>query len=394
MVLKRWLTAFAATALLAACSSSDDGPRHAELQPITTTVEGRIEWQTRVGQGIQKHYSRLRPAVQDDKVFVADRHGAIAALNVADGREIWRNEIGGRRGILNRWFKGEPARISGLTVAGPLLFVGTENGKVFAFNNETGELEWEQSVPGEVLAAPAVGDGRVVVHLGNGRVVSMSARSGEIQWQHEDDVSLLSLRGTSQPVISSGGVMFGGSTGKAVVLISQTGQLAWEERIATPTGSTELERIVDADGTPLVVGGTMYLSAQNGELVALDLRTGEALWKRDYGAWRSPIQAQNRIVLVDQQSNLISVDRNNGLEQWRNTDLYLRSVTEPATLGSYLVAADRFGYVHWFDRSNGQLVGRLELNGDAVRSAPVLAGERIIVQDAAGRIYSVRQSER
>jgi|SRR5690554_6246538 len=394
MVLKRWLTAFAATALLAACSSSDDGPRHAELQPITTTVEGRIEWQTRVGQGIEGHYSKLRPVVQDDTIFVADRHGAVVALNAANGRQLWRADFGGRRGILNRWFRGEPARLSGLAVAGSMLFVGSENGKVMALNSDNGELIWEQKVPGEVLSAPTVGDGRVVVHLGSGYVVALAARTGEIQWRHEDDVSLLSLRGTSRPAIASGGVMYGSATGKVVVLIAQTGQMAWEERIATPTGSTELERIVDADGSPLIVGGTMYLSAQNGELAALDLRTGEVLWKRDYAAWRSPVQVQNRIVIVDQESYLVAVDRNNGLEQWRNNDLYLRSVTEPVNVGSYLIAADRFGYLHWFNRNDGQLVGRLSLNDDPVRAAPVVAGDRIIVQDAAGRVYAISQRER
>lgn len=394
MVFKRWLGAFAAVAFLAACSSTE-GPSYAELTNIVPEVSASIVWETKVGSGTEGHYSRLRPAIQDDVIYAADRHGLVVAINAANGNRFWTQRLGGRTGIMNRWFRGESARISGITAAGSMLFIGSENGKVIALNADDGEVIWEQTVPGEVLAAPTVGEGRVVSHLGSGYVVSLAARTGEHQWTHEEEVSLLSLRGTSQPAISSGGVIFGTATGKAVVLLSETGQIAWEERLATPSGSTELERLVDIDGAPLVLGGTFYMSAFNGELVGLDLRSGEAVWKQNHGAWRAPVQAGNRIALVNQDSHMLSIDRNNGIELWRNTDLFNRSLTEPAVLSSYLISGDRFGYLHWFNRTNGRLVGRLELDEDvAIQGAVQVAGDNLIVQDARGKIYAISQQAR
>lgn len=394
MVLKRWLGAFTAVILLAACSSTE-GPTYAELTNITPEVTGSIVWESRVGSGSEGHFSRLRPAIQDDVIYAADRHGLVVAMNVANGERIWTKRLGGRTGIFNRWFRGESARISGITAAGSLLFIGSENGKVIALNADSGEIVWEQSVPGEVLSAPTVGEGRVITHLGSGYIVSLSARTGERQWIHEEEVSLLSLRGVSQPAISSGGVIFGTATGKAVVLLSQTGQMAWEERLATPSGATELERLVDIDGAPLVMGGTFFMSAFNGELVALDLRSGEALWKQNHGAWRSPVQAGNRIALVNQDSHMLSIDRSTGVELWRNSELFNRGLTEPAVLSTFLVSGDRFGYLHWFNRTNGRLVGRLELNDDvAIQSAVQVAGDNLIVQDSSGRIYAISQQAR
>lgn len=394
MVLKRWLGAFAAVAFLAACSSTE-GPTYAELTNITPEVNGSVVWESKVGSGSEGHYSRLTPAIQDDVIYAADRHGLVVAMNAANGNRIWTQRLGGRTGILNRWFRGESARISGITAAGSLLFIGSENGTITALNSDDGEVVWEQKVPGEVLAAPAVGEGRVISHLGSGYIVSLSARTGELQWTHEEEVSLLSLRGVSQPVINSGGVIFGTATGKAVVLLSATGQLAWEERLATPSGATELERLVDIDGSPLVIGGSFYMSAFNGELVSLDLRSGEAVWKQNHGAWRSPVQAGTRIALVNQDSHLLSIDRSNGIELWRNTDLFNRSLTEPAVMGTYLVSGDRFGYVHWFNRTNGRLVGRLELDEDvAIQGAVQVSGENLIVQDANGKIYAISQQAR
>lgn len=394
MAFKRWLGMGAVALLLAACSSVE-GPTYAELSSISTAVDAQVVWKSRVGAGSGEHFARLAPQVQDGVVYVADRHGLVVALNKDNGQRIWSQRLGGRPGILNRWFRGEPARLSGITVAGSMVFLGSENGVVYALNSDTGEIEWQQRVPGEVLAAPTVGEGRVILHLGSGYIVSLSARTGEQQWRHEEEVALLSLRGVSRPVIASGGVIFGTATGKAVVLLSQNGQMAWEERLGVPSGSTELERVVDVDGSPLLMGAVFVMSAFNGELVALDLRSGEVLWKQNHGAWRTPVQSQTRIIVVNQDSHVLSLDRNNGLERWRNSELFNRSLTEPALLDSYLISADRFGYLHWLDRANGNLVGRLELNKDvAIQAAPVVSDNRIYVQDSRGYVYAIRHTPR
>ncbi|WP_194756986.1 outer membrane protein assembly factor BamB [Aliidiomarina indica] len=391
---KHWLVVAVASIFLAACSSKDEGPRHADLRSITPEVTASEVWSTRVGIGEGNHYSRLRPVHQDGVIYVADRHGTVAALNADNGRELWSQKMGGRKPVFGRFFGGEPARFSGIAVAGSMLFVGSENGVVYAFDSDSGELKWEQKVPGEVLAAPSVGEGRVVVHLGSGIVAALRAQDGEILWTHEEEVSLLSLRGTSPVALNSGGAIFGSATGKVVVLIAENGMLAWEERISVPTGSTDLERLVDVDGAPLVWGGTIYMSAFNGDLAAFDLRNGEVMWKREYGSWRGPVQAATRIALVNQQSHLISIDRANGMELWRNSDLFLRSLTEPAVSGSYLVSGDRFGYLHWFNRSNGELVGRYRIGDERIHSAPLIVGDKLIVQDAKGNVVALREQGR
>jgi len=389
------LFAGAAALLLAACSSTEGGPQHAELGPIDNTISTEIVWSTKVGTGTGEHYSRLTPAYNDDTVYVADRHGMVQALNASNGRVKWQRSFSERRPVFGRFFAGEPARISGgLVVAGSYVFFGTENGKAYALNKDSGETVWESSLPGEVLSKPAVGEGRVVFHLGSGLIAGLNAQSGEQVWLHEEEVSLLSLRGTSTPVISNGGVFLGTASGKAIVLIAEGGQLAWEERLSVPSGSTDLERLVDADGSPVHVGTTLYIGTFNGEFSALDLNSGDILWRRDYGSWRAPVRANNRIVLVDQRSHMVSLDRFSGNESWRNNDLYYRSLTEPAVHENYLISGDRFGVLHWVDARSGNLAGRLELNDEPINVSPIVAGDLLIVQSASGHVYAVRYRTR
>ncbi|WP_157981943.1 outer membrane protein assembly factor BamB [Aliidiomarina sedimenti] len=393
MRLLNWRVAISGVLLsvgLAACSSTEE-PDYAELQTFEEQVSVNVAWKANVGPGSDEHYSRLAPVYDDGVVFAAERHGNVVALNADNGRRLWRQDLTPATGfsLLGLFRKGPPAKLAGgLTLDGDTLYVGNESGMLYAINKDNGEIQWQSQLEGEVISAPAVGEGYVVLHLGNGMVVSLNAADGEEQWRHEEEVPALTLRGSSSPVISAGGVILGTNNGRAAVLVLESGQMAWDERVATPSGGSDLERIVDIDATPVVRGDQVYMLAFNGELVALELRTGEVVWRRDYQGHRTPQVAGSRIFLTTSESHVVAVDRLSGNESWRSADLYGRSLTEPAVLSGQLVVADRFGFVHWLDRDSGQMMGRYEAS-DPIQVAPIRAGDKVIVMTIDGRLVAL-----
>lgn len=375
-----------------ACSAQNP-QRHADLQELQSPqVQAKVVWQTRIGQGTTEHYTQLQPAYDRGVVYAAERTGLVIAHDAERGKRLWVQDLGSKK----RWFEHFPRGESPILSAGPLvhgdrLYVGSESGRLFALDKETGETIWVQQLAGEIVSLPTVAEGYIVLHLNNGRIIALKEQTGEQVWMFEDDTGLLSLRSVSRPTVSNGGVIVGTATGKVMVLILESGHLAWEERIVSPQGSSDLERMTDVDGQPLVLDNMIYISGYNGQTMALDLRTGEALWKRDYGSYRAPISIRNQLAVVTQESHLVMMDRIGGTELWRNDDLYFRSLTDPILDQSYLIAGDRFGYLHWFDRRTGELVGRLQLHDeDAIRVTPVRMKDGFVVQTAAGRLYYVK----
>lgn len=394
MKLYNWRTltsALCAAVLLGACSSTDE-PDYAELSAIDEQVTPRVAWNVNLGDGTGEHFSRLAPVYDNNVVYAADRHGVVTALNADNGRRIWRADVSPDKpfSLFSVFRKGPPARISGgLTLAEGVLYFGTENGQMFALDAESGNVKWEVKVPGEVVSAPTYSEGFLIAHLGNGLVYAMNARDGAERWRHEEEVPTLSLRGTSSPAVASGGVIIGTNNGRAAVLILENGQLAWDERVTAPSGASDLERMVDIDASPVVRGETLYLLSFNGELVAMSLRSGDVVWRRDYQGYRTPRVTASRIYLSTTRSHIVELDRMNGNERWRNNSLYGRSLTEVAVFPDYLVTADRFGVIHWLDRSSGQLVGRYELRNDGVQIAPLRVDDKVIIQTNNGRLIAL-----
>ncbi len=94
-------------------------------------------------------------------------------------------------------------------------------------------------------------------------------------------------------------------------------------------GATEIDRLVDVDASPLVIGGTLFTVGFNGQLIAIDLRTGQPILKRNYSSATDMATDGSRFYLVTDKDHLVAVDTRSGTELWSNTQLEHRLLTAP-----------------------------------------------------------------
>ena len=369
------------------------------LAPLDAEFKPTVNWETDVGDGVDGYFSHLRPVYANDKIYVADRHGVVAALDPQSGKRVWEKDFaifkdeGWQSSLTNMWSSGASAKIAGLSVDADSVYVGTEDGVLMSLDAATGERKWSQTVEGEILAAPASGEGLVVVNTGAGTLFAFNKDTGEQLWLSESDVPPLTLRGISAPAISNGGVILGTPTGKVQVNIIDSGIVAWETPITSPSGATELERIVDIDAAPLMYGGIIYAVSYNGTLAAVELRSGRVIWKREYGSYRNLSLDENVLYVVDNSSHVYALDRRNGVELWSQSGLKQRVLTAAEPVGDYIVLGDKWGYLHWINKESGKIVARYDLGGDdedeSVFAAPLRVGNAIIAVTREGDVASL-----
>ncbi len=374
------------------------------LAPIESEFKVTEAWSRGLSNGVENYYSRLRPALGYDLVFAASRQGIVAAFDEQSGKQVWERDLAtyedeGYLSFLSNLFSdGISAKISGgLAVSYEKVYFGTEDGLVFALNAKTGETEWQVSLRGEVIASPSVDENVVLVNTGSGVMYALDAFTGEEVWTYESDVPALSLRGISGPVAANGGAIVGTASGKLVVNIIGTGQTAWEQAVASPSGATELERIVDIDSQPLVLAGNIYVVSFDGTLASVELRSGRVIWKREYGSYRRVTSDGINLYVTDVNSNIFKIDRRNGVELWSQNTLKKRNLTAAEPIGEYLVVGDKWGFMHWLNKSDGKIVSRLDIGGDdedeSIYAAPVVKGNRLYTQTREGDIYALEMPQ-
>lgn len=371
------------------------------LKPINAKFTPSKLWDGEVGTGVEYYFSRLSPAFGYGKVFAASRQGLIVAFDETSGKRVWSLDLAEYRdegmlsGVSKLWSDGISAKVSGgLVVSYSSVFFGTENGVVMALDADTGKVKWQTSVKGEVLAQPAVDEGLVVVNTGSGKLFALDAETGEQRWVYESEVPALTLRGIANPTISNGGAIVGTANGKVAVTFVDSGQTLWEQTVAAPTGSTELERLVDIDSQTIVFGGVIYVVSFNGTLAAMDLRTGRVIWKREYRSYRRMSLSGNSLFVVDDKSQVYALDRRNGVELWAQVSLRGRDLTGATPMQDYVVVGDKYSYLHWLDKETGDVVARYQFGDDdedeAIYVAPVVDGNTLYSVTRDGQIVALR----
>ncbi|WP_158367817.1 outer membrane protein assembly factor BamB [Candidatus Williamhamiltonella defendens] len=348
-------------------------------------------WSTSVGRGIGEYYSRLRPVGNDKSLFVADRNGWVKSLNLETGKVIWQTNLSQKTGFIST--KNDSAMLSGgLTVDGDLVYIGSEHAILFALNAYDGSVVWKTQVAGEVLSRPIISSYLILIHTGNGMIQAINKTNGSIYWTLNLDVPTLSLRGESDPAISSSGTaVFGGENGRVSAVTIDQGQLIWQQVISEVRGSTEIKRLKDVDMRPIIVDGIVYAAAYNGNFVALQLNSGEILWKRNLGSVNDLTIHAGYIYLVDQNDRLVALKSDTGIPVWKKSDLLHRGLTAPVIYNGYLVVGDSEGYLHWLNAEDGRFVTQQEVNRSGFLGAPIEISGKLIIQARNGTVYSFVQ---
>ncbi|ATG16850.1 outer membrane protein assembly factor BamB [Providencia alcalifaciens] len=382
---KTLLVGLVASALLAGCSSETDSIVMAPLPQVENQFTPSIVWDKSIGNGVEQFYSELSPAWDGSAVYAADRKGLVKALELESGKELWSVDLSKRTGFLSANLS---ALLSGgLTIYDDKIFIGTERGTVIALNKENGEVLWDVEVAGEALSKPVVNGDMVIIHTSNGQLQALDTATGAIKWTVNMDTPSLSLRGESAPAVAFGAAIVGGDNGRVSAVLLSQGQLIWQQRISQVTSSTEIGRLNDVDMTPVIDDGKVYAIAYNGTLAALDMRSGQMLWKRDLGSINDMVLSGDNLYLVDQTDRVLSVRKSDGVTLWTQDQLLNRGLSAPEVYNGYIVVGDKEGYLHWLDTSTGGFVAQNKLNSSGIHSRPVIASDKLMVQARNGTVY-------
>ncbi|MDR5171563.1 outer membrane protein assembly factor BamB [Methylobacillus flagellatus] len=351
----------------------DQADPPAELVDFKPTLKPRIVWSAKLGDS---GLADFIPAAAEGFVYAASGNGEIAKFDAISGKQVWKINAG-------------EALTGGVGLGSQLVLVGTPKGYVLAYDLE-GKLLWKSKVSSEVLSAPQVDNGVVVVRCGDSRIFGLNAKDGARKWVYERATPTLTLRSSAGVTIADGAVYAGFAGGKLVALRAEDGKTLWEASVALPKGTTELERIADITSLPVVDGPLVYAVAYQGRVAAVERTTGRVTWNRDISSYTGLGAEDARVYVSHATGAVFALDYSSGRTFWRQPDLKNRLLSAPLPMGGVVAVGDVEGYIHFMDRDEGNFVARLQTEKGAIMPQPVAIGTNgFLVQTRKGGLYAV-----
>lgn len=364
--------------IIQACSNTKDTTeKPVELIEFKPEASLITLWRANVGKGTGKYQFVLEPYIDTTSIYVADYEGLLTALDKSTGNRRWQ-------------IKTELPVSGGMGGGDGLLFLGTRDGRLAAFSQANGSAVWQVSLSSELLSAPVVGLGVVVIRTVDGNVQAFASASGEKLWSFLHSVPTLSLRGTSKLLITSGIVLSGTDSGQMTALSLLEGRVLWETRLAVSSGRSELDRMVDIDGTPLVDAGIIYAAAFQGRIGALSFDQGQVMWARDKSIHLGMSLDNNNLYAVDELSHVWAFERSNGGTIWVQEKLHARPLTPPASYGNYVLLGDFEGYLHVLAKEDGRFIVRIRTGKEGINTTPLVDKDVFYVLTRGGELLAAK----
>ena len=345
------------------------------LPPVSGTAAVSTAWQAALGN---KQVSSLVPAVANGLIYAAHASGSVTVLDDKTGAVVSRMQVPAGKGSLS----------GGVTAATDLVVVGTNKADVIAFDAK-GAVRWSAKASSEVISPAAISENAVIVLGGDGAITSFDIKSGERKWRIQRVLPALTVRSTAIPAATRGAVFVGTAQGKLLAIDANTGTIGWEATVATPKGTSELERLVDVVGRPAVDTDRVCAAAFQGRVACFDLVRGTLLWSRDISSLNGPLIDARYVYVVDEKGFVQAFDKSTGGTIWKQDVLAGRRATGIALMGDFVAVQDADGALHLVDRNTGKISGRGLGEAFVSNVGLVSNGNNVLIQTQSGQLAAI-----
>ena len=368
--------------IISSCSSMDglrfwksdeiDPDEPKELVAFSNQKNIVIEWKNSF-KG-ENEIGNFLPDFSAQNLFFSDASGNVSSINASTGERNWSIELN--------------FLASGTSAGFGLVVVSDIDGNVIAVDQNDGSKLWSTNVKGEVLSKVAIDAKVVVVKTGSGELLGLDRENGEILWSYRSKLPLLTLRGSSSPVIVDDLVYVSFDNGRLGVFELNSGFQVWDGAISYVKGVSELENLIDSDSSPVVDGGLIYTTNYQGNLNIFDTAQKRSVWSYETSSFYSPIVSRGMLTIVEANSGLRSFALKTLQESWTNDDYINRDLSNAVSYKGSLVVGDFEGYVHVIDTLNGKTIGRKKISRKPIKSI-LSRSDSLYIIDEAFNLHSI-----
>jgi eukaryotic-like serine/threonine-protein kinase len=278
-----------------------------------------------------------------------------------------------------------------------VIYFGGDDGNVYAVDAETGRQIWKHATGGPVPSTPAISDDTVFVVSYDGKLHALNSKTGGTKWKFatggERRFEARGIHGLlpkdqtiadafdvflSSPVVALGNVYFGSGDGNLYAVDAKTGELRWKFKT---------NDVVHA--SPAFADDTLYFGSWDSYFYAVDAKTGKEKWRfhggednlvhNQVGFQSSPAVVNGIVYTGCRDSNVYALDAASGKEKWRfNNELSWVIASPAVTQGKVFFATSDSALYHVADAGTGKPVLK-QKDKAYMFSSPTIAGDVVLI---------------
>jgi outer membrane protein assembly factor BamB len=363
-------------------------PGHVDAAPAF-----KVDWRADIGGGSTR-VKRLvaAPVVKDKRIYVIDANQRVSALDADTGRKIWSEQLK----AINK--KDDYAVGGGLAVAGDKLIVPSGFGYVAALSLADGKEIWRRHTDSPMSGSPAILGDRGYVTSTNNEIYALDLNNGEVLWTDQAIAESARVLSSPSPAATNEILVAPYSSGELIAYLPANGRRLWQDTLTTIGRFTPLSAINDIAGRPSIQDGIVYAASYSGILTAIDTRSGTRLWNILFGSRQGPVIGGDYLFIVGTGGQVACLSKLDGAVVWvRNLPEFQKEKKKqkrivwngPVLASNRVIVTSSTGEVLALSAQTGETVSELKI-GSPIYIEPIAADGRVFVLTDKGQLVAIR----
>ena len=312
------------------------------------------------------------PIAMSGRVFTLDAEGNVSAFSASNGGRAWRTSLIPNGEDADEGYGG------GIAADNGRLYVATGFGTLVALDPQNGNVLWQKSLETPIRSSPTAAKGKVFVVTTEGRFYCLSGEDGTELWRYRGLSERASLLSNTSPAVAGNTVVVPFPSGDVVAVDISTGQAKWRESVARGRARSSSLASLNDSARPVIDNGVVYAVGHSGRMIATEQKTGKRLWSQSVGGTQQPWVAGQSVYVVDKAGRLMALSRKTGQVLWVAKLPGGKTWSGPVLAGGQLWLASSKGALVSVDGKTGVVSKSRDL-GDPVYIAPIVADGRMYV---------------
>jgi outer membrane protein assembly factor BamB len=322
---------------------------------VATISRLRVAWTAPTGGIIISS-----PTFANNLVYIGSKDGRLHAFNALTGYQRW--VVPTRDSIYS-----SPAS------ANNLVYTSSYDGNLYAFDALTGQQKWSALTRGPIYSSPVVANDLVYIGSYDHNLYAFDALTGQQRWNASTDNAIY-----SSPAVANNLVYIGSYDHKLYAFDALTGQQKW----AAATG----ERILSSPG---IADDLVYVGSWDSKFYAFDALTGQQKWVAPISERinsSSPAIANGLVYIGSWDNKLYAFDALTGQQKWAAATSG-RIDASPTVANGLVYIGSYDGKLYVFDALTGQQKW-VAAAGYHISSSPTVVNGLVYVGSHDRKLYA------
>ena len=346
--------------------------RYRDNKNSTAPTTGHILWTAQTGGAVESS-----PAINYGMVYVGSDDHNVYAFDEQTGALVWKYQTGG-------------IVYSSPAVVNNMVYVGSDDDNVYCLNAATGALVWKYTTGDSVFSSPAVVNGYVYIGSTDYYFYCLNAATGALVWKFGPTEGPIYC----SPAYADGNVFFGTAGGVSnpyypgyaennfgylYQLDATTGEQLWK-----------FETSLYILGSPAISDTFIYFATNSfrwNNIYGLDWTTHQIMWTTKVGAeeFCSPAVSAGAVYIGGTDWYLYDFSGLEGYIAW-DTKTTGEITSSPAVADGMVYVGGTDDWFYCFNQTNGNLLWRMETGGP-ITSSPAIADGNVYIGSGDGCLY-------